>query len=69
MHLHPYGLRYAPLQLWVNSAGRLMYFGNWPQWPSVAGHEAFAGLARHQADGRRPAGGRVGRRHRRDDGT
>ena len=43
--LHPYGLRYAPLQLWVNSAGRLVLFGNWKNWSDIAGHEGFAGLA------------------------
>ncbi len=46
IHLHPYGLRYAPIQLWVNKAGRLMLYGNWNSWGAVAGHEGFAGLAR-----------------------
>ncbi len=45
LFLHPFGVRYAPLQLWVNSSGHLMLFGNWKQWPSIAGHEGFAGLA------------------------
>lgn len=44
--LHPYGLRYAPIQLWVNKAGRLMLYGNWSSWAAVAGHEGFARLAR-----------------------
>src|SRR5690606_35114691 len=43
--LHPYGLQYAPLKLLVNSAGRLMLFGNWKNWPTIAGHEGFAPLA------------------------
>ncbi len=46
VYLHPYGLRYAPIQLWVNKAGRLMLYGNWNSWDAVAGHEGFAGLAR-----------------------
>ncbi len=43
--LHPYGLRYAPTQLWVNKAGRLMLYGNWSIYSGVAGHDGFAGLA------------------------
>ncbi len=43
--LHPYGLRFAPLQLWVNTSGHLMLFGNWKQWSSIAGHSGFTGLA------------------------
>lgn len=46
LFLHPYGLRYAPLQLWVNAKGRLMIFGNWKNWPTIAGHVGFADLAR-----------------------
>lgn len=46
--LHPYGLRYAPLQIWPNSRGRLTLHGNWNwrDWPAISGHEGFAGLAR-----------------------
>jgi hypothetical protein len=46
VHLHPYGLRYAPIQLWVNKAGRLMLYGLWKNWAVITGHEGFAGLAR-----------------------
>lgn len=42
---HPHGLRYAPFQLWVNSAGHLMIFGNWGQYGEVANHVGFAPLA------------------------
>jgi hypothetical protein len=42
---HPYGLRYAPLQLWVNRAGDLMLYGNWRQYSAVTEHPAFAPLA------------------------
>jgi hypothetical protein len=45
IYLHPYGLRYAPIQLWVNKSGRLMLYGNWKIWGTIAGHEGFAGLA------------------------
>ena len=44
--LHPYGLRYAPIQLRVNAAGRLMLAGNWKNWMVIAGHEGFAELAK-----------------------
>jgi hypothetical protein len=46
VYLHPYGMRFAPIQLWVNRAGRLMLYGNWKIWGVIAGHEGFAGLAR-----------------------
>jgi hypothetical protein len=42
---NPCGLRYAPFQLWVNSAGHLMVFGNWGQYGAVAHHPGFAQLA------------------------
>jgi hypothetical protein len=42
---HPYGVRYAPFQLWVNTAGHLMIYGNWSTYGAVAGHDAFASLA------------------------
>ncbi|ABG99262.1 hypothetical protein RHA1_ro08217 (plasmid) [Rhodococcus jostii RHA1] len=29
---HPYGLRYAPIQLWINKTGQLMAYGNWYQY-------------------------------------
>jgi len=45
LFLHPDGLRYAPLQLGVSSAGRLVLSGNWNSWGSIAGHDGFAGLA------------------------
>ncbi|MGW5300707.1 hypothetical protein ACWEQV_20910 [Rhodococcus aetherivorans] len=43
--LHPYGLRYAPMQLWINKAGRLMAYGNWRQYEAVRHHPGFAELA------------------------
>ena len=43
---HPHGLRFPPVQLWVNSAGRAMVNGAWKLFPSVAGHPGF----RHVAD-------------------
>jgi hypothetical protein len=46
LFLHPHGLRYAPLQLWVNTKGRLTLFGNWTNWSTVTGHDGFADLAR-----------------------
>jgi hypothetical protein len=46
VYLHPYGLKYAPIQLWVNRAGRLMLYGTWKIWGVIAGHDGFAGLAR-----------------------
>ncbi|MGW5287449.1 hypothetical protein [Rhodococcus pyridinivorans] len=55
--LHPYGLRYAPIQLWVNRSGQLMAYGNWWQYPRLRHHLGFAELARfvgqdHQASGK-----------------
>ncbi|AHD24272.1 hypothetical protein Y013_25315 (plasmid) [Rhodococcus pyridinivorans SB3094] len=44
--LHPYGLRFAPIQLWVNKAGQLMAYGNWRQYTAVREHPGFAELAR-----------------------
>lgn len=46
MFVHPYGFRYAPIQLWINSAGHLMLFGNWGQYGAIAHHDGFARLAR-----------------------
>lgn len=45
VHFHPHGVKYAPFQLWVNSAGHLILYGNWSAYSAVAGHHAFAGLA------------------------
>jgi hypothetical protein len=42
---HPYGLRFAPFQLWINKAEKLMAFGNWKNYNSLAGHPGFAELA------------------------
>ncbi|UYF97162.1 hypothetical protein OCS65_28505 (plasmid) [Rhodococcus aetherivorans] len=44
--LYPYGLRFAPIQLWVNKAGQLMAYGNWRQYTAVRAHPGFAELAR-----------------------
>lgn len=43
--LHPGGVRFAPLQLWVNKAGELRLYGNWRQYESVREHDGFAPLA------------------------
>lgn len=43
--LHPWNLRYAPIQMWVNKAGRLMMYGNWGQYDSVKAHAGFEELA------------------------
>lgn len=43
--VHPYGLRYAPFQFRINKAGQLMAYGNWKNYPAVAGHNGFASLA------------------------
>lgn len=43
--LHPYGLPYAPMQLWINKTGRLMAYGNWWQYNAVRHHPGFAELA------------------------
>jgi hypothetical protein len=43
---HPHGLRFPPVQLWVNSAGRATVSGAWKLFPRVAGHTGF----RHVAD-------------------
>ena len=42
---HIYGYRYAPFQLWRNSAGELRIFGNWRQWSTIQNDERFARLA------------------------
>ncbi len=41
----PFGLRYAPFQLWINTAGKLMLYGNWSQYQAIKGHAGFAELA------------------------
>lgn len=41
-----YGLRFAPVQLWVNKVGRLIAYGNWRQDTAVRAHFGFAELAR-----------------------
>lgn len=43
---HVYGLRFAPIQLWVNKVGQLMAYGNWRQYTAVCAHSGFAELAR-----------------------
>lgn len=45
VYLHPYGLRYSPFQLWVNSRGDLVVFGNWGHYAVKANHHGFAPLA------------------------
>ena len=55
--MHPYGLRYAPIQLWINKSGQLMAYGNWWQYPGIRHHRGFAEIARfvgqdHQSKGK-----------------
>ena len=42
---HPHGAERAPFQLWVNSKGAAMVYGNWMQYPTIQGHEGFAPVA------------------------
>ncbi|WP_230990338.1 hypothetical protein [Rhodococcus oxybenzonivorans] len=42
---HPYGLRFAPIQLWSNRSGQLMAYGNWYQYDKREYHCGFAELA------------------------
>lgn len=42
---HPHGLRFPPVQLWVNSAGRATVIGAWKLFPAVAGHSGFRHVA------------------------
>ncbi len=42
---HPHGLRFPPVQLWVNSAGRATVNGAWNLFSSVAGHGGFRHVA------------------------
>ncbi len=42
---HPHGLRFPPVQLWVNSAGRATVNGTWNLFSSVAGHGGFRHVA------------------------
>lgn len=50
---HPYGLRYAPIQLWINRSGVLMAYGNWNQYEAVRSHPGFAELAELSGQGHR----------------
>ncbi|OYD67000.1 hypothetical protein [Rhodococcus sp. OK302] len=43
--LYPYGLRFAPIQLWINKAAQLMAYGTWNQYEMVRRHPGFAELA------------------------
>ena len=43
---HIFGERYAPLQLNITAAGRLVISGTWAWWPSLKNEEGFADLAR-----------------------
>jgi len=45
VHIHPYRLRYSPLQLWANRDGQLLLYGNWRNYSVIAKHDGFAGLA------------------------
>lgn len=40
-----HGERYSAFQLWLNSAGTLMVYGNWTNWPLIASDERFAEVA------------------------
>jgi len=43
---HIHGERYAPFQLWINSAGRLVLSANWSWWTSLKNDPRFADLAK-----------------------
>ena len=43
---YPYGLRYSPIQLWINKSGTLMAYGNWNQYVAIRSHPGFSALAR-----------------------
>ena len=43
--LHPLGLRYAPMSLWINKSGDLMGRGTWNRYPAIRTHRGFAELA------------------------
>ncbi|MFE5873614.1 hypothetical protein ACFQ6H_00050 [Rhodococcus sp. NPDC056506] len=43
--LYPYGLRFAPIQLWINKTAQLMAYGTWNQYEVVRQHPGFAELA------------------------
>ena len=45
INLHPYGLAYAPLQLWIRS-GDLMGYGLWTNNTATKHHDGFTDLAR-----------------------
>ncbi len=44
---HPHGYRYAPFQLWRNSAGQLTVFSNKRIWTSISDHPGFQPLAEY----------------------
>ncbi|MBJ8348838.1 hypothetical protein [Antrihabitans sp. YC2-6] len=43
--IYPYGLRYAPIQLWINKSGHLMAYGTWNQYTPIQHHDGYAKLA------------------------
>lgn len=43
---HIHGERYAPFQLWINAAGRLVLSANWSWWTSLKNDPRFADLAK-----------------------
>lgn len=45
MHLHPHGLRFPPIEMWVNGAGRVTVRGLWNTFPSVTEHTGFGLIA------------------------
>lgn len=43
--LHPWGLRYAPMSLWIHTSGVVMGRGAWSSYPEIRKHAGFADLA------------------------
>jgi Holliday junction resolvase-like predicted endonuclease len=42
---HIHRQRYCPFQLWRNSAGQLLIYGNWRQWSKLRGDQRFENVA------------------------
>jgi hypothetical protein len=45
IYLHPLGLRYSPMSLWIHASGELMGRGTWRRYPEIRGHHGFSELA------------------------
>ena len=45
INVHAVCGRYAAFQLWINSAGRLIVYGNWRTWQAIRNDSRFSSLA------------------------